>query len=93
MLNVKNSLIRFWEKEFDLIKPKKNSKGNRIFTKNDIKNISIIYYLIKEKKYTIEGARKRLRVNKEGVKKNHQIINNLRQIRSQLVEIREELKK
>ena len=92
MLNVKNSLIRFWEKEFDLIKPKKNSKGNRIFTKNDIKNISIIYYLIKEKKYTIEGARKRLRVNKEGVKKNYQIIENLRQIRSQLVEIREELK-
>ena len=70
ILNVNNSLIRFWEKEFEIIKPKKNSRGNRIFTKNDVQNISLIYHLLKEKKYTIEGAKKRLRENKKGIEKN-----------------------
>ena len=92
LLNVKNSLIRFWEKEFDIIQPKKNSRGNRIFTKNDVKNILLIYHLLKEKKYTIKGAIKKIRENKDGVKKNYEIIQNLKKIRSQLVEIREELK-
>jgi len=93
ILNVNNSLIRFWEKEFEIIKPKKNSRGNRIFTKNDVQNISLIYHLLKEKKYTIEGAKKRLRENKKGIEKNYEIIINLKKVRSQLVEIREELKK
>jgi len=91
-LNVNSSLIRFWEKEFEIIKPKKNSRGNRIYTKNDLHNISMIYHLVKEKKYTIKGAKKRMRNNKEGVKKNYEIILNLKNIREQLVEIREELK-
>ena len=91
-LNVNSSLIRFWEKEFEIIKPKKNSRGNRIYTKNDLENISMIYHLVKEKKYTIKGAKKRMRNNKEGVKKNYEIILNLKKIREQLVEIREELK-
>jgi len=91
-LNVNSSLIRFWEKEFEIIKPKKNSRGNRIYTKNDLKNISMIYHLLKEKKYTIKGAKKRMRNNKEGVTKNYEIILNLKKIREQLVEIREELK-
>tara|TARA_B100000700_G_C14207944_1_gene473427 strand:- start:25 stop:357 length:333 start_codon:yes stop_codon:yes gene_type:complete len=93
ILNVNNSLIRFWEKEFEIIKPKKNSRGNRVFTKNDVKNISLIHHLLKEKKYTIQGAKKRLRENKNGIEKNYEIINNLKKVRSQLVEIREELKK
>ena len=49
MFNVNTSLIRFWEKEFDIIKPKKNKKGNRFFTKLDINNIQLIYHLVKEK--------------------------------------------
>ena len=91
-LNVNNSLIRFWEKEFEIIKPKKNSRGNRIFTKKDFNNISLIYHLLKEKKYTIEGAKKRLRENKEGLEKTYEIVKHLKKVRSQLVEIREELK-
>ena len=92
-LKVNNSLIRFWQKEFEILKPKKNSRGNRIFTINDVKNISLIYFLLKEKKYTIKGAKKRLRENKEGTIKTYEVITNLKKVRSQLEEIREELKK
>lgn len=92
MLNVNNSLIRFWEKQFEIIKPKKNSKGNRIFTKKDVENIQLIHHLLKDKKYTIQGAKKKLRENKYSVEKNYEIIQNLKNIRLQLVEIREELK-
>ena len=91
-INVNNSLIRFWEKEFDIIRPEKNSRGNRIFTKNDVKNIMLIHHLLKEKKFTIAGAKKKIRENKHGVKKNYEIIQNLKKIRRQLVDIREELK-
>ena len=56
-LGVATSLIRFWESEFDIIKPKKNRKGNRQFTKEDIKNVKLIYHLVKEKGYTLQGAR------------------------------------
>ncbi len=92
-LNVNRSLIRFWEKEFEIIKPKKNSRGNRVFTKNDLNNLSLIHHLLKEKKYTIKGAKKRIRENKEGVNKNFEIIKNLQNIRVQLSQIRDELKK
>ena len=93
MLNVNNSLIRFWEKEFDIIRPKKNNRGNRVFTKNDVQNISLIHHLLKEKKYTIKGAKKKIRENKDGTKKNFQIIQNLKNIRQKLSDIRDELKK
>jgi|TARA_B100000530_G_scaffold334444_1_gene284339 DNA-binding transcriptional MerR regulator len=92
-LNVNSSLIRFWEKEFEIIKPKKNSRGNRVFTKNDLNNLALIHHLLKEKKYTIKGAKKRIRENKEGVNKNFEIIKNLQNIRVQLSQIRDELKK
>ncbi len=92
LLKVNNSLIRFWEKEFDIIKPKKNSRGNRIFTKNDVFNLQLIYHLLKEKKYTIKGAKKKIRDNKDGVKKNFEVIQNLQTIRSKLAEIRDQLK-
>tara|TARA_Y100000994_G_C15584287_1_gene397854 strand:- start:147 stop:476 length:330 start_codon:yes stop_codon:yes gene_type:complete len=93
MLNVNNSLIRFWEKEFDIIRPKKNNRGNRVFTKNDVQNITLIHHLLKEKKYTIKGAKKKIRENKDGTKKNFQIIQNLKNIRQKLSDIRDELKK
>ena len=91
-LNVNTSLLRFWEKEFDIIKPKKNSRGNRLFTKYDLHNLSLIHHLLKEKKYTIQGAKKKIRDNKEGTNKNFEIIKNLQNIRNQLSEIRDELK-
>ncbi len=89
--NVNVSLIRFWEKEFDILKPKKNKKGNRLFTQKDLENLKIIYHLLKERGFTIEGAKKKLRENKEDTTDNLRIINHLQEIRSFLVKLREEL--
>ena len=58
---VNTSLIRFWEKEFDVLKPKKNAKGNRLFTQEDLKNIKLIYNLVKENGFTLEGAKQKLK--------------------------------
>ena len=70
MFNVNASLIRYWEKEFTVIKPKKNKKGNRFFTKMDIENFHIIYHLVKERGMTLKGAKKKLRENKEDTVNN-----------------------
>lgn len=91
MFEVNKSLIRFWEKEFSIIKPKKNKKGNRYFTEKDIDNFKIIFHLVKERGYTLDGAKKKLRENKEGTIKNVEIINQLKEIRLQLMAIREVL--
>ena len=91
MFDVNKSLIRFWEKEFSIIKPKKNKKGNRYFTEKDINNFKIIFHLVKERGYTLDGAKKKLRENKEGTIKNVEIVNQLKDIRTQLVAIREVL--
>ena len=61
MFRVNVSLLRFWEKEFDILKPKKNKKGNRMFTTKDLDNLKIIYHLVKERGYTLEGAKKKLK--------------------------------
>lgn len=61
IFQVSTSLIRFWEGEFDILKPKKNKKGNRLFSKEDIENLRLIFYLVKEKGHTLEGAKKRLK--------------------------------
>ena len=63
--NVNTSLIRFWEKEFDILKPKKNAKGNRKFTTDDVKNLEIIYFLVKERGFTLDGAKIHLKENKQ----------------------------
>ena len=60
MFNVNVSLIRFWEKEFNLLKPKKNKKGNRLFRKQDIDNLKIIYHLVKERGFTLKGAKNKI---------------------------------
>jgi DNA-binding transcriptional MerR regulator len=65
MFKVNISLIRFWEKEFDILKPKLNGKGDRHFRPEDVKNLKLIHHLLREKKYTIEGAREFLRKNKK----------------------------
>ena len=91
MFNVSVSSIRYWEKEFDILKPKKNKKGNRMFTKKDVKNLGIIYHLTKERGFTLEGAKKKLRENKGDTIDNIEIINHLKNIRKFLVEFREEL--
>ena len=91
MFEVNKSLIRFWEKEFSIIKPKKNRKGNRFFTVKDIENFKIIFHLVKERGYTLQGAKKKIRENKEGTVKNVELVNQLKDIRAQLVAIREVL--
>lgn len=91
IFEVNASLIRFWEKEFDIIKPKKNKKGNRMFTQKDIQNLRIIYHLVKEQGYTLDGAKKKLKTNKDEVEGNVEIVNRLQDIRRFLVELKENL--
>ncbi len=91
MFNVNTSLIRFWEKEFDIIKPKKNKKGNRLFTKEDIENLHIIYYLVKERGMTLKGAKKKMKENKEDTINNFEVIKSLDKLKKLLLEIKEEM--
>lgn len=85
---VNASLIRFWEKEFDVIAPKKNKKGNRYFTQQDIKNLKLIYHLVKERGYTLEGAKTALE-EKENIKEDVELIARMELIRSELVKLKE----
>ena len=89
MFDVNTSLIRFWEKEFDIIKPKKNKKGNRLFTKQDIENFYLIFYLVKERGMTLKGVKKKLKDNKEDTINNFEVINSLKKIKEMLLEIKE----
>ncbi len=91
LFDVNASLIRFWEKEFDIIRPKKNKKGNRFFTQQDIDNIRLIYHLVKERGMTLTGARKKLRENREDVNNNFEVVKTLNQIKAMLLEIKESL--
>ena len=90
-LNVATSLIRFWESEFDIIKPKKNRKGNRQFTKEDIKNVKLIYHLVKEKGYTLQGARDFIKNGVDDASGKIELVESLKQVRSFLVKLRESL--
>ncbi|MFP4557167.1 MAG: MerR family transcriptional regulator [Bacteroidales bacterium] len=91
MFGVNTSLIRFWEKNFEIIKPKKNKKGNRLFTKKDIENFKLIYHLVKEQRLTLEGARKKLSENKEDTINNFEAIESLKRIKEMLIEVKEML--
>jgi DNA-binding transcriptional MerR regulator len=87
---VNTSLIRFWEKEFDLLKPKKNAKGNRKFTPEDVKNLSQIYHLVKERGFTLEGAKTQLKRQK-GRSEDFDLIQKLESIKAQLLRIKDQL--
>ena len=99
MFDVNVSLIRFWENEFDILKPKKNKKGNRLFTPEDIECLKIIYNLVKEQGLTLDGAKKYIKENKSSVKheiktekkQTSEIENRLIKIRKSLVELGEKL--
>ncbi len=80
MFKVNTSLIRFWEKEFDIIQPKKNKKGNRLFTQKDVDNFHLIFNLVKERGYTLKGAREKLRKNPEDTLREYEIIKSLNKI-------------
>jgi len=87
MFKVNHSLIRFWENEFDILKPKKNGKGDRLFRPEDVKNLKLIYHLLRERKYTIEGAKEFLKKSKSAEKK-FEMIETLRSLKSFLHEIK-----
>lgn len=91
MLHVSTSLVRYWEKEFDILKPKKNAKGNRLFRPNDVENLKTIYHLVKERGFTLQGARNKLSQNKEDVIQQAAVVDSLKKIRSFLVDLKNEL--
>lgn len=91
MFNVNTSLIRYWEKEFSIIKPKKNRKGNRLFTQKDIENFHLIFHLVKERGLTLQGAKQKIKDNKDDIDNNFEVVKRLSRIKKILTEIKEEL--
>jgi DNA-binding transcriptional MerR regulator len=91
MFSVAPSLIRFWESEFEIIKPKKNRKGNRQFTREDIDNVRTIYHLVKEKGFTLQGAKEMLRNDTEAVRDKMEMIASLKRVRSFLLQLRDKM--
>jgi len=89
--DVNTSLIRFWENEFEVLKPKKNKKGNRLFTPEDLENLKMIYFLVKEKGFTLEGAKNKLKENPDEIFSKHKIILRLEEIKNELIDIKNQL--
>ena len=90
MFNENTSLIRYWENEFSILKPKKNKKGDRFFRPEDIKNLKMIYHLLRERKYTIEGAKEFLKNNRAAGEK-HEMIESLKKVKLFLIELKNNL--
>ena len=88
---VNTSLIRFWEKEFDVLQPKKNAKGNRKFTPQDIQNLQLIYHLVKERGFTLDGAKTHLKEEKQKALPNFEVIQKLQKVKAELLKIKEQL--
>ena len=91
MFNVSKSLIRFWESEFDLLRPHKNSKGDRRFTKQNIQQFQLIYHLVKEKGFTLDGAKREIKENKDKLIKKQKTVASLKKIKGFLEEMRDKL--
>lgn len=94
MFDVNTSLIRHWELQFSILRPKRNKKGNRLFSPEDVENLKMIYHLVKERGMTLEGAKKALRKapSESGVDRDAELMERLQRIRALLVEVREDLK-
>lgn len=91
MFGVNASQIRFYEKEFDILQPKKNKKGNRLFTPEDVENLKVIFHLVKDKGFTLQGAREYLKNNKSEVKENQKVIDSLERLKQFLLQVKEQL--
>jgi DNA-binding transcriptional MerR regulator len=91
MFHVNASLIRFWENEFDILKPKKNRKGDRLFRQEDIHHLRLIYHLVRERKYTLEGAKQKLKEDKKKVQQNFELVQSLLKIRHFLLQLKENM--
>lgn len=95
MFDVNQSLIRYWESQFRVLRPKRNKKGNRLFTPEDIRNLKLIYHLVKERGMTLDGAKKALRqaaADGAAMNRDAELMERLQHIRSLLEEVREDLK-
>ncbi|WP_418992123.1 MerR family transcriptional regulator [Alistipes sp.] len=94
MFDVKPSLLRHWESQFTVLRPKRNKKGNRLFSPQDVEHLKVIYHLVKERGMTLEGAKKALRQQRagKGVDRDAELMERLQRIRSLLAEVREDLK-
>ncbi|NQV02898.1 MAG: MerR family transcriptional regulator [Bacteroidia bacterium] len=91
LFEVNASLIRYWEKEFDILKPRKNMKGNRTYTKEDLEQLRIIYHLVKERGYTLQGAKEKIRQNRDDVTRNVEISDTLSRLKEFLLELKKDL--
>ena len=91
MFDVNESLLRYWEKEFPMISPKKAGGNIRQYRKEDIENIRLVYHLVKEKGMTLQGAKQRLKVNKEKTAQTAEVVSRLKEIREELVKLRKSL--
>jgi DNA-binding transcriptional MerR regulator len=89
--NVATSLIRFWETEFDILNPKKNKKGNRQFTKTDIQRLRLIYHLVKERGFTLQGAKEMLKNNPDELQSKMEMIESLQSVKNFLIKLKEEI--
>lgn len=91
MFGVAPSLIRFWETEFESLRPKKNHKGNRQYSKEDLNDFKLIYHLTKEKGFTIPGAREKIRLEKKKTQDKLEAVRSLEKVRAFLVELKNKL--
>jgi DNA-binding transcriptional MerR regulator len=91
MFDVNQSLIRYYEREFDILQPKKNKKGNRYFTPEDVENLKIIFHLIRDKGYTLAGAKDHLKKSGNDTKDTQTMISTLENLKKFLLEVREQL--
>jgi DNA-binding transcriptional MerR regulator len=91
MMNVETTVIRYWENQFEALKPQKNKKGNRLFTRNDIEVVKLIHHLVKERGLTIKGAKQKLKENPDGTAHDFEIVKKLQEIKQELIEIRDKM--
>ncbi|HEX8332960.1 MAG TPA: MerR family transcriptional regulator [Segetibacter sp.] len=88
---VNTSLLRFWETEFDILKPRKNRKGDRMFRPEDVKNLQLIYHLLRDRKYTIDGAKDYIKGNRKKADTQLQLTQSLQKFKSFLLELKANL--
>lgn len=91
MFRVNTSLIRYWDNEFPILKPRKNRKGDRLFRPEDIRNLQLIYHLLRERKFTIEGAKKKLKADKRVTEQNFEMVQSLQKVKQFLVKLKERM--
>lgn len=91
LFGVNASLIRFYEKEFDILQPRKNKKGNRMFRPEDIESLKIIFHLVKDKGFTLQGAKDYLKENQKTARENQRVIDSLEKLKGFLLEVRDSL--